>query len=204
MIVATNARVINALANRPEIFPFVSKDGHAECERFWSIRQMIDLEPDLEDDPDFMSGLNDAGKAFLDHAMNFQECVDRPEHYRIYHNGADQLDVDGATIALIFEWSSPHVWEIHTMALPTARGGEALAFAKSCVADMFLEHGARELWGQTPIANERARKFNEKLGAIPRYVGEHHIFGEVEFFATSRAEWDAFKSGEAARSTDCR
>ena len=109
-------------------------------------------------------------------------------HY--YHNGENDDD-ENASIAMLFQWSSPDVWEIHMLAKPDARGGEALVFAKQTVADMFTKQNAKELWGQTPIWNERARAMHRKVGGIPRGFGHHPMFGEVELFATSRTEWDA-------------
>ena len=152
MMQAKTARVINALANQPEIFPFVSADPSQ-------------------------------------FPLDFTECVERSEHYIFFHNGSSDDDLS-ATIAMMFEWSGPDMYEMHTMSRSCARGGDAFKFAKACIEEMFFNRGAVEIWGQTPAANERARAFNQKLGAIPRGFGEHYLFGPVEFFRTARAEYE--------------
>jgi hypothetical protein len=148
---AATARVINAIANQPEVYPFVCPD------------------------PSF-------GYIFFD------EHAARPEHYVLLHNGQHDDDLT-ATAAMIFEWSAPGVWEMHTLFRNECRGKAALAQAHEFVAFMYDEMGADMIWGQTPLDNKAARFFNRKLGGKSVGTGTHHAFGPVEFFRCFKHEW---------------
>lgn len=203
MIRAKKATVINALANLPECYPHISydKEAHQLCADFWAARHLLETNPALASEPEFMARLNFLAQAFIGVTLDLTDCIDRPDDYRAFHNGADDDDIQGASIAMLFEWSAPDVWEMHTMSRSTARGGEAFKFADECVRHMFEDEGAAAIWGQTPIANERARKFNRKLGAIPRGFREHYNFGPCELFRTSRREWAEFRASHLNTNT---
>ena len=91
--------------------------------------------------------------------------------------------------AALFEWSSPNVWQSHTVFDHTCRGAHAIEAAKRMVKEMFTVWDAKELWGQTPIANRAARLFNRKIGARASGMGEHWAVGEVEYFTIEREGW---------------
>lgn len=110
----------------------------------------------------------------------------RKERIRFFHNEEE-------TIGMLFDWSSPNIWELHMMALPEARGGDALAFADAVILDMLFNRGAREIWGKTPTWNERARAMHRKVGTS-RGTAIDPVWGEVEYFSTTRDERQAQKS----------
>lgn len=192
MIQARQPFIINLLANHESNFPWVSAKGHKENADVWRLKKALDANPQLARDAEFMAVFDVAKSKFRPFALDFAEMVADPDNYHFFHNGSHDDDVEGTTVAMLFEWSSPNVFEFHTMSLPTARGGDALKFAQDCVAEMYLNRGAREIWGQTPIGNVRARHWNKKLGGIPRGTKHHWMFGECELFATTRDEWQAF------------
>lgn len=113
--------------------------------------------------------------------MSFADLAADSEHFVLLHNPTDDL-------GLIFEWSAPGVWQVHTMSLPSIRGN-AVEDAKALLHEMFVLHGADMIWGQTPLHNVAARKFNTKIGAVPCGESVHHIAGPVEYFRNSRARW---------------
>lgn len=157
MFQAQDARVVNLLANDPDILPFVVPQG-----------------TNLEET-----------------TLEFDHCFEpeRAWRFRYFHNGENDGDTT-ATIVMMFQWSSPDVWEMHMLAKPEARGGPALAFAKQTVAEMFNNQGAKELWGQTPVWNKPAVVMHHKVGGIPRGTGYNDMFKcDMQLFATSKSEW---------------
>lgn len=133
---------------------------------------------EIANHPDVVRNLEwDADRGLL----TFDHLVPHPEHYIFLHNETREL-------ALIFEWSAPGVWQVHTMSLPSIRG-RAVPDAKSLFHEMFVQHGADMIWGQTPLHNVAARKFNLKVGAESYGTGHHHIAGDVEYFRNSKARW---------------
>lgn len=111
----------------------------------------------------------------------FDNLVLEPQFYVLLHNGVDA--------AMIFEWSSPHVWQQHTIFAPSCRGKPAVIEAKKMLRWMFEEEGAVMIWGQTPLANRAARIFNRWVGGVSQGLGDHHIVGPVEYFSANRDEW---------------
>lgn len=162
MIRATDATVHNAIANHPDV--------------------VRSLEWNPDDGPLLFGNLLDAG-----------------DHYILLHNGARDFTavdadregwpVDHPTLAMIFEWSAPGVYQMHTMSLPGTRGAAMMRDAKTMVRAMFVNYRADMLWGQTPLANRPARMFNRLVGGKSCGFGHHHIAGEVEYFRNSRARW---------------
>lgn len=150
IILATDARVLNTLANHPRIRPVIGplNDQLAFDQRF---------------EPNWVT------------------------RTRFFHNEAE-------TIGMLFDWTKPRVWELHTMATPEARGGEAFQFAIDVIAEMFATE-ADEIWGQTPVANEIARAMHRKIGGISHGFGIHPAIGPVEIFVTPRADWKPFAEG---------
>lgn len=53
--------------------------------------------------------------------------------------------------------------EAHTFALPSGRGG-IVADDMNLAAGHLLENGVTRIYGYTPVSNEIAQKFNEKIG----------------------------------------
>lgn len=91
--------------------------------------------------------------------------------------------------AALFEWSSPRVWQSHTLFGHGARGKKAIADAKAMVREMFTVWGAKEVWGQTPVGNRPALMFNRIIGATSSGLGDHWAVGEVEYFTIERDSW---------------
>jgi len=143
--IASDARVLNQLANHPDVLPFIgpSLDEVAFDARFTA------------------------------------EWITRT---KFFHNVEE-------TVGMLFDWTMPGAWELHMLATPEARGGDALEFAIEIIAHMFAS-GVETIWGQTPIWNERARKMHSKVGGISRGFGTHPAMGEVEIFATRHDEWE--------------
>lgn len=94
-----------------------------------------------------------------------------------------------ADAAAMFEWSSPTIWQAHTVFDHTHRGKLAIQTAKTMIREMFTVWQAEEIWGATPVDNRAAHFFNRKIGA--QYVGqdEHHTSGTVLNFRIKRDEW---------------
>jgi hypothetical protein len=110
--------------------------------------------------------------------------VENRDHYVFLVDPTERL-------CLIFEWSAPGVWQMHSMSMPDFRGKAMMRAAKALIHEMFVEVGADMLWGQTPLQNRAARMFNRLVGAISCGFGRHHIAGDVEYFRNSRARWIA-------------
>jgi hypothetical protein len=139
----------------------------------------------LANDPTILPHIAPEGTESLSFRSLFEP--DRLGRTRFYHNGSSDADM-GATIGMLFDWTSPEVWALHMLAKPEARGGYALRFAATVIADMF-EHRAKEIWGETPVKNERARAMHRKVGGISRGFGVNPIMGPVEYFSTPKADW---------------
>lgn len=139
----------------------------------------------LANDPAILPYIAPAGTESLSFGVCFEP--ERIERTRFYHNGSSDADM-GATIGMFFEWTSPEVWALHMLAKPEARGGYALQFAATVMADMF-EHSAKEIWGETPVKNERARAMHRKVGGISQGFGINPIMGPVEYFSALKADW---------------
>lgn len=161
MIRATDATVHNAIANHPDVIHALE----------WH-----------DDGP-----------------LLFGNLFDGSDHWICLHNGsrdftaADAANegwpVDHPTLAMIFEWSAPGVYQMHTMSLPGTRGKAMMQDAKEMIRAVFTTYRADMIWGQTPIGNRPARLFNRLVGAVSAGFGAHHIAGSVEYFRNSRARW---------------
>jgi hypothetical protein len=90
------------------------------------------------------------------------------------------------------------VYQMHYLLTDELRGPAALAFIKSCLREMFTNHGAVAITGQTPRSNRAARAVNRALGGRP--IGEStdshgrpclNYLLERETWATSLAELSA-------------
>lgn len=117
-------------------------------------------------------------------------------NYIMLHNGDRELTAEdvlaGAplpSLALIFEWSAPGVWQVHTISHPDARGGNLAAEAKKLLFEMFTEHDADMIWGMVARHNVRGLKFFPKIGGQSCGYGHHFVAGDVEYFRNSRARW---------------
>ncbi|HEV2816713.1 MAG TPA: hypothetical protein VGW40_05780 [Allosphingosinicella sp.] len=120
--------------------------------------------------------------------VDFTECAARPDDYVLVHNGKFEGDPE-ADAAMIFEWRAPDVWEMHTMFLPSCRGGtKSLNQATEFVEYMFA-NGAEIVWGVVAIGNERARAFFLKAGGKSKRFKDHHILGPVEEFSVTKSQW---------------
>jgi hypothetical protein len=115
--------------------------------------------------------------SYTEEYADFTPLLDHPDQYVLLH------DENGA--ASIFEWSAPDVWQGHSMFLPQARGRAGIESGKAMIAWMF-DHGARMIWGQTPLDNRAARMFNRLIGAKPNGTGVHHVAGPVQYFIFER------------------
>ena len=109
--------------------------------------------------------------------IDFSPVFDDPEHHILLHDG------EGA--ASIFEWSAPGVWQGHSMFLPESRGRTGVRAGRAMI-DWMFDHGAKMIWGQTPLGNRPARMFNRLIGAKANGTGVHHITGPVEYFVFER------------------
>ena len=114
--------------------------------------------------------------------QSFSALVSEPDYFALFNNA----DGDGG---MVFEWSAPGVWQMHTMFLPECRGKRAIRDAKAMVREMFIDVGATMLWGQTPLGLKGARMFNRLIGATQMGFGDHHVSGPVEFFGGYRDDW---------------
>jgi hypothetical protein len=113
--------------------------------------------------------------------MDFSALAAEPGNYIVL--------TDGASIAGIAEWTAPDVWQVHTMALPAARGTYGFDAFREMLRQMFTDHGAFAIWGQTPIRNRAARAMNRRMGAESRGFVERETDGRCELFWLSRARF---------------
>jgi hypothetical protein len=93
-----------------------------------------------------------------------------------------------------FNWSAPDIFEGHTFILPHGRGKIALQMAKETFDYMFNQ-GAKMIWGQTPVSNLAARKFNRLIGMESKGIEKAHIVPgrnpeEVEVFTMEFPRWE--------------
>lgn len=126
----------------------------------------------------------------------FCDQIVETDRYVFLHNGDRELsmaDIQAGAempgLAMVFEWTSPATYAMHTMALPSFRGKRVIAAAKALIHEMFTVHGAENLWGHTPIANRAARMFNRLVGAKSYGVRDQFAVGESEVFYGSRETW---------------
>ena len=120
----------------------------------------------------------DNGLMTFDHLAN-------DDRFYLMHLPLDGPELPG--LALVFEWSAPGVLQVHVFSHPDRRHN-VVSEAKTLIREMLLEHGANRVWGQTPLHNIAARKFNLKIAKILGY-GEHHVAGPCEYFGGTRDEW---------------
>jgi hypothetical protein len=111
-------------------------------------------------------------------ALDFAECVERPDDYVILS--------DGALCCAIFEWSAPRVWQGHTLFHPNAATRYAVTTGRAICVRM-LSDGADMLWGMTPSILRHVRWFNRQLGFSSAGIGFHHVSGEVEYFTMRKS-----------------
>lgn len=97
-----------------------------------------------------------------------------------------------ATCMVLAENWSPGTWELHTAALPQARGKTMLEHGKA-VIDWFWDIDQILVYGQTPVINRAARLFNLKCGMWE--IGEHihFISGPVITFAKANPKFNLTK-----------
>jgi hypothetical protein len=70
----------------------------------------------------------------------------------------------------LFAWRGPGVFEGHSFF--RCRGREAISLGRALLANVFNEHGARMVWGLTPIDLKHVRWFNRKLGFVSHGITE--------------------------------
>lgn len=114
---------------------------------------------------------------YADGYADFAPLLAHPDQYVLLH--------DGRGAASIFEWSAPGVWQGHSMFLPQSRGKEGIQSAREML-DWMFDHGARMLWGQTPLDNRAAQMFNRLIGFKSKGTGVHHVSGPVRYFVLER------------------
>ncbi|UZK69601.1 hypothetical protein OKW76_00480 [Sphingomonas sp. S1-29] len=114
--------------------------------------------------------------------ISFAEMAKYPDDFALLHN--EECDM-----AMAFEWSAPFTWQMHTLALPSCRGKRALKDGKAMIREMFVEHGACLIWGQTPVNLRAARIFNRWCGAKSVGFREQPLFGLSEVFMGLKDEW---------------
>lgn len=115
--------------------------------------------------------------SYTEDYADFTPLLDHPDDYVMLHDG------EGA--ASIFEWSAPGVWQGHSMYLPERRGKAGIRSGKLMLEYMF-DHGARMIWGQTPLDNRPAQMFNRLLGFKENGTGVHHVAGPVRYFVMEK------------------
>ncbi len=104
--------------------------------------------------------------------------------------GAYVMLDNGTDAACVFEWSAPRIWQSHTYFLPSCRGARGIEAGKGFIRWMFEAEAARILWGQTPVANRRARMFNRLIGAVSDGIEANPAMGcDVEYFIVERDAW---------------
>ncbi len=97
-----------------------------------------------------------------------------------------------ATMIVMAENWSPGTWELHTMALPEARGKDALQHGKE-VIQWFWDNDQIMVYGQTPINNRRAQLFNLKCGMWEIEHTTHFISGPVITYAKTNPKFNLNK-----------
>lgn len=69
--------------------------------------------------------------------------------------------------------------EAHTFALPSGRGG-MVAGDMDVASGEILSQGFKRIYGYTPVSNEAACKFNEKIGFKQNGKSERDFGGEMQ------------------------
>lgn len=137
--------------------------------------------------------------------LTFINEITDTDRYIFLHNGERDLTMEeiqaGAPLpglALLFEWTAPGVYQMHSVARPDFRGAQVIRAAKVLCYELFVEHDADMIWGATPLDNRAARFFNRKIGALPCGFREIQLgindageprFTEHELFRNTRARW---------------
>lgn len=114
--------------------------------------------------------------------QDFTEMAADPEFFALFNNA----EGDGG---MVFEWSAPGVWQMHSLFLPSCRGKRAIRDAIDIGREMFTTVGATMIWGQTPVHLTGARMFNRLVGGSHLGFGKHWVSGDVEYFGSYRDDW---------------
>jgi hypothetical protein len=113
--------------------------------------------------------------------INFHELALEPDFYCLLTNGEDA--------AMLFNLTSPFVWQQHTLFLPSCRGKRAIATAKEMIRYMLTVEGAHMIWGLTPVTNRAACMFNRWCGATSVGIKPNAQFGPCEWFVGLGPHW---------------
>ena len=114
--------------------------------------------------------------------LDFSKCFQSNDKYILLHN-------EEQTAAMIFDWTKDNMWDTHSLFLPEVRGRDAIRFARLMGSYMFEKENAEILWGYGLIADKAARWFFRQIGGHSKGFGNHPIYGEVEYFEQTRAQW---------------
>lgn len=113
--------------------------------------------------------------------------------------GTDPIDVgpllDAGCIALTFDGGAflfqpmdGRRLEVHSAALPEARGRTVIAAARDALRHVFEVEGAAVVTTECPLSNPRTKWLAHHLGFECVRRGEGY-FGETDFMALSREQW---------------
>lgn len=107
-----------------------------------------------------------------------------------YFECEDNLGFMGDGCAFLAHCLEPAVYEVHSMALPHARGANVMAAAKQAITHMFIATPARELLTRVVVDNRRAAGLAMHVGFTPEFARLGAWAGkDVSFMALRYPEW---------------
>lgn len=119
--------------------------------------------------------------------------ADRHDRLCCFHDGADDGDMT-AMNGVVFERSGYDMWEMHVVAKPEARGGAAVQFGRRAMSEMFLNHGAQQIWAQVPVTNKPTLAYAVRVGGVSSAFAFNDVHNcQVEIFILERPRWEALQ-----------
>ena len=139
-----------------------------------------------ETSPDFLNAIaNQASvRAWTDYRGEEAPMDFTPACGRSTETGMVVLS-NGEDAFACFVMTGDQDFQSHTFFGETCRGRKAVETGREMV-EWMLSHGAKRLWGATPVNNAKARWFNRQIGAKVIGHDEYEVEGPVEIFEIVR------------------
>jgi hypothetical protein len=113
------------------------------------------------------------------HGFDIDEWLDDPTNLLLIENGTDIVMLEG---------DGQGVYNLHW--LLASRGKSALAVAERLLRRTFVQHGAVQVFGWTPVHLRAARWFNRKIGGTSLGTRQTE-WGLMEGFSLTREQFEA-------------
>lgn len=130
----------------------------------------------IANDPSVLPWVAQKGVAGLDLAP----VLDDPRNVGFLYDGC----------CFVAHWLEPGLYEVHSMALPSARGPLVAEAARASIAHMFMATDAMELCTRVVRGNLAADALTRRMGFALRFEREGVWDGKgVRYFALPYADW---------------